>query len=284
MATKYAVSELWVRRLKQRRRETGEVAPRRAGSRRESKWRAHADYLQQLVAERPDATLQELRDELGVALSTTTLWRALRALQLTFKKGLPCCGAGSAGCPRAASALVSRNDRAGSAAAGIHRRNVGCYEHESPLRPQSSRSAVGRQSAARPLEDNYFRGSPSSGRPDSADGCRRRWTARSSWRISSNNWFPYFILATSSSWITSPRTMSPESARRSRVLVRKWSICRLTVRTLTPSNWCKLKWLARSAAERTIDGLWTFLGRVLDHFPPDECSRYFQHCGYATKS
>ena len=86
VATKYDVSESWVRRLKQRRRETGEVAPRRAGSRREPKWQAHADRLQQLVAERPDATLEELRDELGVALSTTTLWRALRALQLTFKK------------------------------------------------------------------------------------------------------------------------------------------------------------------------------------------------------
>jgi transposase len=86
VATKYAVSESWVRRLKQRRRETGEVAPRRAGSRREPKWQAHADRLQQLVAQRPDATLEELRDELDVTLSTTTLWRALRALQLTFKK------------------------------------------------------------------------------------------------------------------------------------------------------------------------------------------------------
>jgi hypothetical protein len=40
--------------------------------------------LQQLVAERPDATLDELREELDVALSTTTFWGALRALQLTF--------------------------------------------------------------------------------------------------------------------------------------------------------------------------------------------------------
>ena len=44
----------------------------------------------------------------------------------------------------------------------------------------------------------------------------------------------------------------------------------------------KLKWLVRSAALRTIDTLWDFLGRVLDHFPPDECRRYFRHCGYAT--
>jgi transposase len=46
----------------------------------------------------------------------------------------------------------------------------------------------------------------------------------------------------------------------------------------------KLKWIARSAAERTIDGLWAFLGRVLDRFPPDECRRYFHHCGYATQN
>ena len=86
VATKYAVSESWVRRLKQRRRETGEVAPRPAGSRRPQKWLAHAERLEQLVAERPDATLQELREQLGLEVSLPTLWRALRALQLTFKK------------------------------------------------------------------------------------------------------------------------------------------------------------------------------------------------------
>lgn len=42
----------------------------------------------------------------------------------------------------------------------------------------------------------------------------------------------------------------------------------------------KLKWLVRSAAERTLEGLWSLLGRVLDQFPPDECLRYLRHCGY----
>ncbi len=42
----------------------------------------------------------------------------------------------------------------------------------------------------------------------------------------------------------------------------------------------KLKWLTRSAAEQTVEGLWNLLGRLLDHFPPDECQRYFAHCGY----
>jgi len=44
----------------------------------------------------------------------------------------------------------------------------------------------------------------------------------------------------------------------------------------------KLKWLVRSASPRTVERLWSFLGQALDHFSPDECLHYFQHCGYAT--
>ena len=45
----------------------------------------------------------------------------------------------------------------------------------------------------------------------------------------------------------------------------------------------KLKWLIRSAEQRTVDGLWTLLGQLLDRFSPDECRNYFRHCGYATQ-
>ena len=43
----------------------------------------------------------------------------------------------------------------------------------------------------------------------------------------------------------------------------------------------KLKWLLRSAEERTVEGLWNLLGKLLDDFPPAECGRYLRHCGYA---
>ena len=42
----------------------------------------------------------------------------------------------------------------------------------------------------------------------------------------------------------------------------------------------KLKHLLRSAAERTIDKLWTALGTCLRRFHPNECERYIRHCGY----
>lgn len=42
----------------------------------------------------------------------------------------------------------------------------------------------------------------------------------------------------------------------------------------------KLKSLVRSAGARTVEGLWSLLGRSLDAFSPRECRSYFRHCGY----
>ena len=86
VATKYEVSESWVRRLKQRRRESGEIVPRSSRNSRQPKWLAVADQMQTLVEQKPDITLRELREALGDTLSIQTLSRALRQLQMTFKK------------------------------------------------------------------------------------------------------------------------------------------------------------------------------------------------------
>ena len=43
----------------------------------------------------------------------------------------------------------------------------------------------------------------------------------------------------------------------------------------------KLKGLLRKAAERTVEGLWERIGKLLDQFPPGECRNYLRHCGYA---
>src|SRR5688500_9412995 len=42
----------------------------------------------------------------------------------------------------------------------------------------------------------------------------------------------------------------------------------------------KLKALLRKTAERTVDGLWRTIGRLLDHFPPAECANYLVNSGY----
>jgi hypothetical protein len=38
--------------------------------------------------------------------------------------------------------------------------------------------------------------------------------------------------------------------------------------------------LLRRAAERTIDGLWAAIGRLIDAFAPLECANYFAAAGY----
>ena len=42
----------------------------------------------------------------------------------------------------------------------------------------------------------------------------------------------------------------------------------------------KLKALLRKAAERTVEGLWTAIGRLIDVFTPTECANYFAAAGY----
>lgn len=42
----------------------------------------------------------------------------------------------------------------------------------------------------------------------------------------------------------------------------------------------KLKAQLRKAAERTVDGLWRAIGRILDTFTPAECRNYFVAAGY----
>lgn len=42
----------------------------------------------------------------------------------------------------------------------------------------------------------------------------------------------------------------------------------------------KLKALLRKAAERTVEGLWTAIGHLVDVFTPTECENYFAAAGY----
>ena len=42
----------------------------------------------------------------------------------------------------------------------------------------------------------------------------------------------------------------------------------------------KLKAMLRKAVERTVDGLWNAIGRIIDNFTPAECANYFAAAGY----
>ena len=89
VAAKYRVSGSWVRLLKQRRRETGEVAPRVQRHGRRCMLEPHLHTLAALIAAQPDRTLAELKDALATPASVPTVWRAVRALGLTVKTNGP---------------------------------------------------------------------------------------------------------------------------------------------------------------------------------------------------
>lgn len=86
VALKRRVSESWVRRLKQRRRENGDFSARPPVKKMLPKWRAYTNRLHAILRERPDITLRELRDALGEEVSLQTLSVALRTLKYTLKK------------------------------------------------------------------------------------------------------------------------------------------------------------------------------------------------------
>ena len=89
VALLFGVSESWVRRVKQERRELGKVEPKLTRNRTPD-WAAHADWLRAKVQQRPDATLLELvalaAAERDWTTSDATICRALKALRLTRKK------------------------------------------------------------------------------------------------------------------------------------------------------------------------------------------------------
>jgi transposase len=86
VARKYTVSAEWVRLFYRRFEQTGEVAARSHATRRQPFHVRHEGALRAAVAEQPDRTLAGLRAHLGLEVSLATLWHALTALKISFKK------------------------------------------------------------------------------------------------------------------------------------------------------------------------------------------------------
>ncbi len=80
----FQVSPAWARRVKQRRRETGETTCRPMGG--PGITIVDRNQLASLVRQHPDATLAELRTWLGVQCALSTLCQALKKMGLSFKK------------------------------------------------------------------------------------------------------------------------------------------------------------------------------------------------------
>lgn len=89
VALRFDVSESWVRRILQQRRETGQVAAKTTRTRKPT-WQAWSDWLTAKLTARPDIYLRELQAELkaerGEEVCLQTICNACRALEQTRKK------------------------------------------------------------------------------------------------------------------------------------------------------------------------------------------------------
>lgn len=81
----FCVSPAWARRIKQVRRERGQLSALRPGP-RSPRRKIDPARLRELVEQQPDATLKELAARLEVRCSESAVCMALQRLKLTFKK------------------------------------------------------------------------------------------------------------------------------------------------------------------------------------------------------
>ena len=87
IARRFAVSLRWVKKIWSRHRATGSSAALPHGGGPAPKLTpAHQAQLEQLVAEQPDATLEELKERSGAPVSLGRLSRVLRRMRLPRKK------------------------------------------------------------------------------------------------------------------------------------------------------------------------------------------------------
>ncbi len=87
IAEQFGVSTAWIRRLLQRRRETGDYGPKQTKRGRKPAFGGAAlERLDRLAEVQPDATLEELRDRCGVSCSLMTVSNTLTRLGYRRKK------------------------------------------------------------------------------------------------------------------------------------------------------------------------------------------------------
>jgi transposase len=87
IARRFRVDVSCITRLLQLRRQTGSLQPRPHGGGRPPVLDSNGlERLRTLVRKRPDATLEQLRQGLGLSGSIMIVWRALKKLDITVKK------------------------------------------------------------------------------------------------------------------------------------------------------------------------------------------------------
>ena len=273
VAVKYRVSGSWVRLLKQRRRETGEIAPRVQRHGRRRMLEPHLHTLAALIAEQPDRTLAELKDALGTPASLATIWRAVAALDVTVKKTV----------------RPSEHDRPDVAAARV------AWHAEAPAWDPTRLVFLDETGITNNLLRRYGRALRGARGQTSTFLAALRVTGLTApgvfdGAIDGASFLAYIeqilvpTLAPGDIVIADNLAAHKVAGVRAAIERVGAMLCYLPPYSpdLNPIELCfaKLKALVRAARCRSNETLWPFLGACLPHFSPDECRNYFRHCGY----
>ena len=92
VAKRFLVSPDTVRRLVKQYRLTGDLSPRKCGTKKKSIWSQHEEAVIDIVEAHPDLTLwqysEKLREKLGINVSTTMIDRFLKQHDISLKKNI----------------------------------------------------------------------------------------------------------------------------------------------------------------------------------------------------
>lgn len=92
VAERFMVTKRTVQRLVTQNRETGDLTPKKVGTKKASPLEAHKVVIVEMVEQHPDWTLwqycEEIVEKTGVSVSTGSLCRFLAKQELTLKKRL----------------------------------------------------------------------------------------------------------------------------------------------------------------------------------------------------
>ena len=284
VAERFAVSTAFVRRLKQRFRQTGSLAPLPGGHGPARKLAAHEDALRQAVREHPDATPAEHRDRLKLPAARITVWRTLRRLRLTRKKK---------------STHASERDRPDVAEA--RRRWPDQVAGVDPddlvfLDETGANTVMQRTHGYGPQGERVVASAPLGGRKAvTFVGALTSGGLVAPWALEGAMNGELFLAYVEQILVPALRpgmVVVMDNLPCHKVLGVEEAIqaagCRLEYLPpyspdLNPieNAFSKLKRALRDWAARTVEGIYAALRRIIKCFGPAECLNYFRHCGYA---
>lgn len=283
VADRFTVSPAFVRRLQQRFRQTGSLAPKPHAGGPARKLTAHEDALRQAVRDHPDATPAEHQARLNLPACRVTVWRTLRRLRLTRKKK---------------STHASERDRPDVVEARRQwpAKVAGVAPGELVFLDETGANTVlQRTHGYAPIGERVVASVPLAGRKTvtfigtlTAGGLVAPWAFEGAMN---GDLFLAYVEQLLVPALKPGMVVVMDNLPCHKVAGVEEAIvaaqCRLEYLPayspdLNPieNAFSKLKRGLRDWAARTVEGIYEGLRRIITRFRPTECLNYFRHCGY----